>query len=59
MGYSVVYTVVSDKVPAGAASEMVFVSGISEDAAIKVAGSLAAELKYLLGSDVEVKVAVE
>lgn len=59
MGFSVVYTVVSDKVPAAAENKMVFVSGLSENDAIKVAGNLAAELKFLLGSEAEVSVEVE
>lgn len=61
MSYSVVYSVVSDKVPAVAGSQygMVFVSGLSKDAADKVAAALPEELKFLLGSEVEVKVEVQ
>ena len=63
MSYSVVYSVVSDKVPALAAAPlprgMVFVSGLSKDAADKVAAALPEELKFLLGSEVEVKVEVQ
>jgi hypothetical protein len=61
MSYSVVYSVVSEKVPAVAGSKygMVFVSGLSKDAADKVAAALPEELKFLLGSEVEVKVEVQ
>ena len=61
MNYSVVYSVVSDKVPAVAGSKygMVFVSGLSKDAADKVAAALPAELEFLLGKDIEVKVEVQ
>jgi hypothetical protein len=61
MSYSVVYSVVSEKVPAVAGSPygMVFVSGLSKDAADKVAAALPEELKFLLGDEVEVKVEVQ
>ena len=59
MNYSVVYSVKSQKVPRAAASKMVFVSGLSKDAAEKVAAALPAELKYLLGEYIQVEVEVQ
>lgn len=61
MSYSVVYSVVSEKVPAVAGSKhgMMFVSGLSKDAAEKVAAALPVELKFLLGEDIEVEVEVQ
>ena len=57
--YSVVYSVDDPQVPGSAASKMVFVSGLSKDAADKVAAALPLELKFLLGEDISVEVEVQ